>query len=60
MSSEQCPHCQEIRNMRVAVSRRKEVTPDGKTREIETTSFHCETCNTFIRSEDTELPITEE
>jgi hypothetical protein len=45
--------------MRETVSRRKEATPDGETKEIETRSFHCETCNTFVRSEDTEVTADE-
>jgi len=40
--------------MRETVSRRKETTPEGETKEIETRSLHCETCNTFVRSEDAE------
>ena len=59
MSVEHCPHCGAIRNMRATVSRRKEAGPDGGTREVETRSLHCGTCNTFVRSEDTEVPRNE-
>ena len=60
MPSEHCPHCRGIRNMRVTVSRRKESTPEGGTKEIETRSFHCESCNAFVRSEDTDVSINDE
>jgi hypothetical protein len=59
MSSEYCPHCGAIRNMRETVSRREETTPEGETKEIETRTFHCETCNAFVRSDDTEVPRDE-
>ena len=55
MVSEHCPHCQVTRNMRLTISRREETALDGHTKKIETRSFHCEMCNTFVRSEDTDL-----
>ena len=56
MASEHCPHCGTLRHMRKTVSRRKEVSPEGETKEIETRSYHCETCNAFVRDEDAEVP----
>ena len=32
----------------------------GMIKEIETRSFHCETCNTFVRSEDADVSINDE
>lgn len=55
MSSEYCPHCGSIQNMRESVSRRKLTTAGGETKEIEAKYFHCETCNSFVRSEDTQV-----
>jgi len=52
--SELCPKCRRLQNAKVTVSSRNVATPDGKTREIKTSSFHCEACGAFIRSEDTE------
>ena len=52
--SELCPKCRELRNAKVTVSSRKVETLEGKTQEIKTTSFHCEECGAFIRSEDVE------
>jgi hypothetical protein len=45
--------------MSVAISRRKAPGKDGKPTEIETRSFHCETCHFFVRSEDRELATGE-
>ena len=56
MVSELCPKCRQVRDARVTVSSRKVRTPDGKTKEIKTRSFHCEVCGAFVRSEDTEGP----
>lgn len=52
--SELCPKCRQIRNTKVTVSGRKVETPEGKANNIKTTSFHCEECGAFIRSEDAE------
>lgn len=54
--SELCPKCRQLRNAKVTVSSRKVRTPEGKPKEIKTTSFHCEVCGAFVRSEDTEEP----
>ena len=53
-----CPHCQAFKNMGMTVLRRKSISPDGKTKEIETKTFHCESCFTFVQSEDTEVAKT--
>ncbi|MCK4283459.1 MAG: hypothetical protein KAX44_04010 [Candidatus Brocadiae bacterium] len=52
MSMELCRRCGVLRNVCVTTSRRTVVQPDGTTIEVETRAYHCETCNTFIRSED--------
>ena len=55
MPTRYCQHCRAVRNMRVTVSRREERTPEGEKKVIETRSLHCETCTTFVSSEDTEV-----
>ena len=55
MPSEYCPRCQVTRNMRVTISPREENVLDGVVKQTETRSFHCETCNTFAKSEDTDI-----
>jgi hypothetical protein len=55
MSSEYCPRCRAPRNVRVDVTRLREALGDGH-RQVETRSYHCETCRQFLRSERVELP----
>jgi C4-type Zn-finger protein len=52
MTSKFCPNCQAIRTARVSVHKRETVTPNDDKVQILTTSFHCDTCNLFINSED--------
>lgn len=54
MVQELCPKCRQLRNAKLSVATRKVSNPGGKIKEITTTSFHCEECGAFIRSEDTE------
>jgi len=52
MPSEMCPSCRQLRNMRVTVATRTETGADGKKRTIKTTSYQCEVCSKFVRSEE--------
>ena len=54
MSSELCPKCNAPRNMLTTASSREEVDSEGKTKRIVTTSYQCEVCGSFVRSEDRE------
>lgn len=54
MSSELCPRCHVVRNMVMATSTRVTTGPKGKLNKILTKLFHCEACNSFVRSEDIE------
>lgn len=58
MACEMCPSCREIRNMRISISERAEKGGEEKTKRIQTLTFHCETCNRFVRSEEHELQTT--
>jgi hypothetical protein len=51
MAREFCPKCQAIRNMRILEQRSNETGPDGTTKDVMTRIYHCETCNSFVRSE---------
>jgi hypothetical protein len=53
--NELCPKCQTLRMMTVSISRREEVDSEGNKQEIVTKSFHCESCHSFVRSEDVEV-----
>jgi len=50
--SEFCPRCSAIRNMVMTSSVRVIIDPDGEKKVIRTHHFHCETCSSFIRSEN--------
>lgn len=52
MTSKYCTNCQATRAMRVSVYKSEKTTPNGDKLQILTTSFHCDTCNVFINSED--------
>ncbi len=54
MSRQFCPKCGAVRNMEVTTSRREVVDADGNAREVVTKVLHCETCGSFVRSEETE------
>ena len=52
---EYCPHCSKVRSMRVTTKRRLERSKDRSAKQIESRTYHCQTCNAFVRSEDVEL-----
>jgi hypothetical protein len=52
--TEFCPKCQKTQNINGVASTRSENDADGNTKHIVTTSYHCEWCNTFVRSEEHE------
>jgi len=54
MSSELCPRCGAVRNMVKTSRTRMTKGPDKTVKKIRTNIFHCETCHTFVRSEDIE------
>jgi hypothetical protein len=55
MSITLCPRCHAVRNMVMSTSTRMITGPDGKVKEIRTKLFHCDTCNSFVCSEDIEI-----
>ncbi|MHB0937090.1 MAG: hypothetical protein ACYDCO_03770 [Armatimonadota bacterium] len=52
MASELCPNCRQLRNLRATITTRSETSADGKKRKIKTTSYACEICHRFVRSEE--------
>jgi len=56
MHRELCPRCGILRNVRISMSRRTAVDAEGKAKEILIRTLHCETCNSFVRSQDIEEP----
>ena len=56
MHGEFCPSCRILTNMTVSTSRRKTVDAEGEAKQILTRTLHCETCGSFVRSQDVEEP----
>lgn len=52
---EYCPHCQGIRSTTLSVSLKKLSDPSGAKNEYLVFNYHCETCLTFIRSQEKEM-----
>ena len=52
MPSEYCPLCGTAANMKVTVIRRAIVDTDGNMTTIDTKTYHCESCGSFVRSID--------
>ena len=52
--AEFCSKCQKTQNINGVTSTRSVKDIDGNTKHIVTISYHCESCNTFIRSEEHE------
>ncbi len=55
MPIEFCPHCRVSQNMRSVVFQRDKPNKKEQTKKIETRTYHCEVCNTFVRDEEIEL-----
>jgi hypothetical protein len=56
MSVRFCPKCTSAREMNISRVSRVETGADGKTKSIETTSYHCARCFSFVASDDREVP----
>ena len=52
--TEFCQKCQNTQNIKGTIATRSEKYSDGETKTIITVSYHCEACNTFVRSEEFE------
>ncbi|OIP62845.1 MAG: hypothetical protein AUK29_07710 [Nitrospirae bacterium CG2_30_53_67] len=53
MPSEFCTICKKITNTVVTVMPRIITGPDGKVETITVKTYHCESCRSFMRSEET-------
>ena len=51
MHSKYCPKCKTIKNLRTSVTI-KRTKKGGKVKNILITSYHCEECNSFIKSDE--------
>lgn len=57
MINEYCPKCHELTSMIMTTIEKEEKDDNGKELKIITSSYHCNKCNTFVRSEDKKIPI---
>ena len=57
MINEYCPKCHELTSMIVTTTEKKEKDDNGEMTKIITSSYQCNKCNTFVRSEDKKIPI---
>ena len=55
-----CHRCQTARNMAESLTRWEAIDEDDNKTAMITRSYTCETCSTFVRSEDDKLTPTEE
>lgn len=55
MSPEFCPKCLLPQNMTVSITTRERTDSEGKIAKIETRTYHCEACHSFVRSEEIEV-----
>ena len=46
-----CTRCQSYQNTQVTFSERVEVDAEGNAHEIVTTSYHCQQCSSFLRTQ---------
>ena len=47
-----CASCGAVRNLATTVSERTHTDAKGKEEKVVTTTYHCETCGRFVRSDD--------
>lgn len=47
-----CPHCRAVTNLSVSITLQTIPVPDGKTETLVSRTYHCESCCSFVRSED--------
>jgi predicted nucleic-acid-binding Zn-ribbon protein len=55
MAAEFCPKCLSPQNMNVSITTREGTDSEGKITKIETQTYHCEACHSFVRSEEIEV-----
>jgi hypothetical protein len=47
-----CPHCRTVTNLSESITLQINPGPDGKTEMFVSRTYHCESCCSFVRSED--------
>lgn len=57
MPRDYCPKCQADKNLRETITIETTKDENGKTKKTFVRSYHCEECNSFIKSEDSKVNI---
>lgn len=60
MVIEFCPKCHALTNMMLTITKRREKNHEGKVFTVITKSYHCNICNTFVRSENKKICLNKE
>ena len=55
-----CPRCQSIQSINITTSKRKQMTKEGKMKEVTIISFHCQSCHSFVRSEESDASLVKQ
>ena len=55
MASEICPYCRVLRMIRITTTQKANNCGE-KTKKVITQTYHCASCNSFIRSVDIDSP----
>lgn len=57
MFNDFCPKCNALESMNLVTTESIEKDKDGKSFKVITTSYNCNKCNTFVKSEDKKIPL---
>jgi len=49
-----CPHCRVVTNLSVSVTLQTVTETDGKAETVASRTYNCESCHSFVRSEEDE------
>jgi hypothetical protein len=55
-----CPKCNALTSMTTTVTESNEKNDEGKSFKVTTTSYYCNRCHAFVRSEDNKTPLNSE
>jgi len=55
-----CPKCNALKNMISTTTESNEEDSKGKLYKVITISYNCNTCHTFVKSEDERIPLNGE
>jgi len=60
MINDFCPKCNALTSMNLTTTKSTEKDKEGKIFKVITTSYNCNMCHTFVKSEDKKIPLNSE